>query len=237
MMKKLLYLFLLPLCLFHGSCTMVVKTLAKSVAKSYDDQKNMNLSSLVLKDKDGASKTFGNLFAGKTVYMYVWKLNPLFPPADKDSMYVALKKRFVKYDDVVFINLYNGNVAGDWQQALDQKNKGVRSYQLADDDANKEFRDLMGPSTSPQIIGKDGAWLSLKGPKPSDKLTVDYVLYQARTGVNGTKSAKKLISGINSNVHFKDPKLVAWYEQHFGKQPPAGKLSASISGEHSNVGL
>jgi len=236
-MKKLLYLFLLPVCLFHGSCTMVVKSLAKSVAKNYDDHKDMNLSGLVLRDKDGATQTFGDLFAGKTVYMYVWKLTPILPPADKDSMYVALKRRFIKYDDVVFINLYNGNVGGDWQQVLEQKNKGVRSYQLADNEVNKEFRDLMGPSTSPQIIGKDGTVLSFQGPKPADKLTVDYVLYQARSGVNGTKSAKKLISGINSNVRFKDPKLVTWYELHYGKKPPVGKLSGSISGSHSNVGL
>jgi len=236
-MRKLLYLFLLPLCLSHTSCTMVVKSLAKSVAKNYDNHKDMNLSNLVLKDKDGTTQTFGKLFAGKTVYMYVWKLNQLLPPADKDSMFVALKKRFIKYNDVVFINLYNGNVAGDWQQVLDQKNKGVRSYQLADNDVNEEFRDLMGPSTSPQIIGKDGTLLSFQGPKPTDKLVVDYVLYQARTGVNGTKSAKKLISGINSNVRFKDPKLIEWYEMHFGKMPPAGKLSGSISGNNSNVGL
>jgi hypothetical protein len=235
-MKRLLYLLILPLYLCNTSCTMVVKGLAKSVAKNYDDHTDMNLSGLVLKDKQGVTQTFGKLFAGKTVYMYVWKLNPLLPPADKDSLYVALKRRFVKYDDVVFINLYNGSVKDDWQMVLDQPNKGVRSYQLADDNANAAFRELMGPSTSPQIIGKDGRMLSYLGPKPSDKLIVDYVLYEARSGVDGTKSAKELVKGINSDLHFKDPKLTEWYELHFGK-PPVGKLSGSISGNKSNIGL
>jgi len=235
-MKKLLYLLILPLYLCNTSCTMVVKSLAKSVAKNYDDHTDMNLSGLVLKDKQGVTQTFGKLFAGKTVYMYVWKLNPLLPPADKDSLYVALKRRFVKYDDVVFINVYNGNVKEDWQTALDQPNKGVRSYQLADETVNQEFRDLLGPSTSPQIIGKDGTLLSFQGPKPTDKLVVDYVLYEARSGVNGTKSAKQIIKGINSDLHFKDSKLTKWHELHFGK-PPVGKLSGSISSTKGNISL
>jgi len=215
---------------------MMVKSLSKSLANNYDDQIERNVSSLVLKDKNGKEETMASLFSGKTVYMYVWKHSPLFPPGDTDSAYTALKRRFVKYDDVVFINVYNDNNEADWKELLKKKNKGVMSYQLSENAANDSFRELMGASTSPQIIGKDGTILSFLGPRPTDKLLVDYALDQARTGQNGTKSAKKLIKGINSKVHFKDPKLTEWYEKHYGKKPE-GKLSVSISGTKGNVGL
>lgn len=235
-MRKLLYLLLLPLSMLNSSCTMMVKSLSKSVAKNFDEQIDRNISGLILKDKDGKSQTFGSLFAGKTVYLYVWKSNILLPPGDKDSAYVSLKRRFYKYEDVVFINLYNGDTAEDWQQVLASKNKGVKSYQLSADAVNQDFKDLMGPSTSPQIIGKDGFILSFKSPKPTDKLLVDYALYKARSGQNGTVSANQLIKGINSDLHFKDKKLTEWYELHFGKKPE-GKLAVSISGTSSNVSL
>lgn len=233
-MKKLLYLLLLTSSMLNYSCTMMVKGLSKSIAKHYDEHTDMNVSNLVLADKDGKEQTFSSLFAGKTVYMYVWKHNELLPLSDSDSSYTALKRRFLKYNDVVFINLYDGNVPEDWQKALALKNKGVRSYQLSASPANDDFKNLMGPSTSPQIIGKDGAILSFQGPKPKDKILVDYVLYQAREGQNGTKSAKQMIKGINSDLHFKDQKLTDWYEKHYGKKPE-GKLAVGISSANSNV--
>lgn len=235
-MKKLLFLLLLPLLLFNSSCTMVIKKVSNSIAKNYDDQKDLNLSDLMLTGKDGKTQSFGTLFQGKTVYLYVWKNGLLLPPADADSAYVNLKKRFVKYDDVVFINLYNGDNAEDWNKLLALPNKGVRSYQLSAAAVNQEFKDLMGPSTAPQIIGKDGRVLSFKGPNPTDKLVVDYVLYEARKGQDGTKSAKYLIKNINSNLRFKKQELRDWYEKHFGKKPE-GKLSARISSPNGQVGL
>ncbi len=236
MMRKLLYVLLLPLCMLNSSCTMMVKGLSKSIAKKYDDQKDRNISDLVLSGKEGKSQTFASLFAGKTVYLYVWKLDSSLPPGDADSAYFSLKQRFMKYEDVVFVNLYSGDQSEDWKKIINLKNKGVRSYQLTDDAVNKDFKDLMGSSVSPQIISKEGVILSFRGPKPTDKLLVDYALYQARTGQTGTKSAKQLIKGINSDLHFKEPKLTDWYERHYGKKQ-AGKLAVSISSSENQVSL
>lgn len=234
-MKKLLYLLILPLYLSNSSCTMVVKSLSKSISKNYDDQKERNISGLVLTDEAGKSQTFASLFAGKAVYLYGWKSGILLPPGDKDSAYVSLKRRFVKYDDVVFVNLYNGDKAEDLKKVLELKNRGVKSYQLSADAANQDYRDLMGISTSPQIIGKDGTLLSFQGPMPSDKIFVDYALYQARNGQDGTKSSNQLIKGINSKLHFKNRKLADWYELHYGKKP--GKLAVSISNSGNRVSM
>jgi len=235
MMKKLLYVLLLCFCLFNSSCTMVVKSLSKSIAKNYDDQTERNISGLVLTDEAGKSQTFASLFAGKTVYLYGWKSGLLLPPGDKDSAYVSLKRRFIKYDDVVFINLYNGEKPEDWKKVLELKNKGVKSYQLAADAENQDYRDLMGISTSPQIIGKNGTILSFQGPMPTDKIFVDYTLYQARNGQDGTASSTQMIKGINSKLHFKNRKLADWYQLHYGKKP--GKLAVSISNSGSRVSL
>lgn len=234
-MRKLLLLLICPL-LMLSSCTMVIKGISKKVANNYDDQKDLNLSQLTLLDKNGKSASFGSLFNGKTVYMYVWKLGTLNPPADKDSAYVNLKRRFAKYKDVAFINVYTGDQTEEWKNILAVQNKDVQSYQLSAEQVNQDFKELMGPSTSPQIVGTDGQVLSFKGPKPTDKLVVDYVLYQARAGQDGTKSAKQLIKGINSNLRFKDKRLTTWYTDFYGKKPE-GKLSATISSSSSQVGL
>jgi hypothetical protein len=235
-MKKLSLFLILPLLIFGSSCTMVIKSISKKVAANYDDQTDVNISGLMLTAKDGKTATYGSLFNGKTVYMYVWKLGPLTPPADADSAYVRLKKRFDRYDDVVFINLYSGDKTEDWNTIQSVQNRKVKSYRLTADAINQEFKDLMGPTTSPQIIGSDGKILSFKGPKPTDKLVVDYVLYQARSGQDGTVSSKQLIKGINSKLHFKDKRLTTWYTDFYGKKP-TGKLSATLSSNGSQVGL
>jgi hypothetical protein len=235
-MKKLSLFLILPLLIFVTSCTMVIKSISKKVANDFDDHTDLNVSGLMLTGKDGKTESFGTLFNGKTVYMYVWKLGPLTPPADADSAYVRLKKRFNKYNDVVFINLYNGDKTEDWNTLQSVQNKNVKSYRLTADAVNQEFKDLMGPTTSPQIVGSDGKILSFKGPKPTDKLVVDYVLYQARSGQDGTISSKQLIKGINSKLHFKDKRLTTWYTDFYGKKPE-GKLSATISSSGSQVGL
>jgi len=69
------------------------------------------------------------------------------------------------------------------------------------------------------IIGKDGTVLGFRGPKPTDDLLVDYVLYESRKGVPAEKSAKSLIRGINSNSRFKNRKFWEWYLHHFNKEP------------------
>ncbi|MNR05271.1 hypothetical protein D3C85_1212890 [compost metagenome] len=81
---------------------------------------------------------------------------------------------------------------------------------------------------APFIIGKDGAILAYKGPKPDDKIIVDYVICQAMKGEDGTKSAKRFIRGVNGNSQFKSDKLIEWYTGHYGKAP-ANKLPMSLS--------
>jgi hypothetical protein len=233
MKRRLLYVLLFPL-LLHSSCTMMVKGLAKSVAGNYDNQTAVNVADLNLKDENGNSAPFRQLFPEKTVYMYVWEHKELLPPGDENPAYVALKNRFAKYDDVVFINLYTGNTENDWQQIIKLKNNGVKAYRLSPDAVNNAFRALVNASTSPQIIGKDGRILGYKGPKPTDKLVIDYALFQARQGQNATASTKTLIKGINSERHFKDRHLEDWYENHFGKKAE-GKLSVTISSADSNL--
>gem|GEM_PF-1175286 len=233
MKRRILYVLLFPLIL-HSSCTMMVKGLAKSVANSYDNQTAFYVSDLELQDKNGGKTSFRQLFPGKTVYMYVWEHSQLLPPGDADKDYAELKNRFAKYDDVIFINLYTGNTESDWQQVLQLKNTGVTAYRLSDKEVNEAFRALLKSSTSPQIIGKDGSILGFKGPKPTDKLLIDYALYQAREDRNATASAKTLIKGINSERHFKDKNLADWYEKHFGKKAE-GKLSVTISNGDNNI--
>ncbi|QNK62401.1 hypothetical protein H7F33_17950 [Pedobacter sp. PAMC26386] len=212
---------------------MVVKGLAKAVAKSYDDHSNMNLSPLVLTDTNGKSSTLSSLFAGKTVYMYIWKQPQNLPPGEDNMDYRNLKKRFAKYSDVVFINVYTGSTEQDWKQILKLKNPEVSAYHLSSVPVNNAFSTLMQNSTSPQILGKDGKLLGFKGPKPTDKIVVDYALYQARNGTDATTATKTLIKGIDSKSQFKNKKLADWYETHYG-QKPSEKLNISISNSENN---
>lgn len=232
-MKKLIYLLLIPFVLLNSSCTMMIKSMGKSIAKRYDDHTDLNISTLEIKDGKGNNTTFGHAYAGKTVYLYVWKHKLLLPPGDQEPAYAELKARFARYKDVVFVDIYTGNTEEDWQQVLALKNTGVAAYRLGTAEANTEFQTLTAGMTAPMIIGKDGHILGFEGPKPTDKLLVDYALFQAREGKDATQSAKEMIKGINSKMYFKDKKLAAWYELHYGKKP--GKLNAAISSPSSRI--
>ncbi|HWW43165.1 hypothetical protein [Pedobacter sp.] len=225
-MKQFYYLLLLPILLFNSSCTMIIKGLGKSVANHYDDHKDLNLSKLSLLDGAGHQETLGKSFYGKTVYLYVW--NQDVPPDDQNSDYKALKQRFQKYNDVVFINVYTGTDENKWKKVQDLKNEKVKAYRLVTTSENNTFRNLTDSVARPQIIGKDGTLLGFRGPTPADHLIVDYALYQARDGIDATQATKTLIRGINSKVKFKNQDLLLWYEDHFGKKPDE-KLNISIS--------
>lgn len=225
-MKQFHYLLLLPLLLFNSSCTMIIKGIGKSVARHYDDHKDLNLSKLSLLDGAGHAETLEASFSGKTVYMYVWSRD--LPPDDRNTDYKALKQRFQKYNDVVFINVYTGTDENKWKKVQDLKNEQVKAYRLTAAPENDDFRNLADTVTRPQIIGKDGTLLGFRGPTPADHLVVDYALFQARSGTDATKSTKTLIRGINSKVKFKNQDLLLWYEDHFGKKPDE-KLNISIS--------
>ncbi|RYF14837.1 MAG: hypothetical protein EOO42_17530 [Flavobacteriales bacterium] len=214
-MKKIIYLFILPLCLVASSCTMMVKGIAKLVVKDYNDYTDTNIANLQFADAKGNSQTFGNLHKGKTVYLYVWDAKKL--SSDQEQSYKLLKERFAKYPDVAFANLYLGT------------DTSSNAYKLVSSNSSQDFRNILKVSEpAPFIIGKDGAILAYKAPKPNDKLVVDYVLFQARSGENGTKAAKRLIRGVNRNEQFKSDQLVDWYTNHFGKAP-GEKLSISLS--------
>jgi hypothetical protein len=184
------------------------------------------LSKLSLLDGAGHQETLGKSFSGKTVYLYVWSQD--LPPDDRNLDYKALKQRFQKYNDVIFINLYTGNDENKWKKVQDLKNEQVKAYRLTAAPQNDTFRNLTDSVTRPQIIGKDGALLGFRGPNPADHLVIDYALYQARNGIDATQSTKTLIRGINSKVKFKDQDLLLWYEDHFDKKPDE-KLNISIS--------
>lgn len=214
-MKKIIYLFIIPLCVFTSSCTMMVKGIAKLVVKDYNDYTHTNVSNIQLVDAKGTTQTFGDLYNGKTVYLYVWDSKQL--TAEQEQSFQSLKQRFAKYPDVVFANLYLGS------DTVANANK------LVNNASSNEFKEIVKINDpAPFIIGKDGSILAYKGPKPNDKIVVDYVLYQARTGENGTKSAKRLIRGVDRNEQFKSDQLVDWYTNHFGKVP-GDKLSFSLS--------
>ncbi len=216
MMKKIPYFLILPLALSFSSCTMMVKGIAKLVVKDYNDYTDTNISNVQLVDAKGKTQSFKGAFAGKTVYLYLWK-NKTDQSFELDENYLALQKRFAKYPDVVFAHLYIGN------------DTVSNAYTLGRN-ANKEvLLDLLSPSeTAPFIIGKDGSILSYKGPKPGDHTVVDYVLFEARNGLNGTKAAKKLIRSVNSNKRFKTQAMRDWYTNHFNKVPD-GSVNFSIS--------
>lgn len=234
-MKKLLYLLILPVVLMNSSCSMMIKGIGKKIANHYDDQKTTNISALSLVDKSGKEQKFADAFAGKVVYLYVWKHTPLLAPGDENKDYTALKKRFTKYDDVVFINVYTGDKPEEWQQMLDKKIEGVKSYKLSDKPENESFKNLMGSSTSPHIIGKDGLILGYNGPYPTDKTIVDYALFHARSGQDATKSAKNFMKSLNSDFRFKNKDTEAWFINQFGKKPE-GKVPFSISSNNSSMG-
>lgn len=233
-MKKLLYLLILPLILLNSSCSMVIKGFGKTLANRYDDQKKTNISDLSLTDKNGKTQKFGELFAGKVVYLYVWKHSELLAPGDENKTYEALKQRFAKYDDVVFINVYTGDKDTDWKLMLDKKNDGVKSYKLSDKPENESFRNLMESSTSAQIIGKDGFILGFKGPSPEDRTIVDYALFHARSGQDAAQSTKNFIKSINSDYRFKNKDTEAWYINQFGKKPE-GKVPFTLSSSGSRL--
>ena len=214
-MKKFTYLFILPLCIMASSCTMMVKGIAKLVVKDYNDFTNTHITNIQLVDEAGNNQSFGNLYNGKTVYLYIWDSKRLSAEQEKDL--ILLKQRFAKYPDVVFSNLYIGT------------DTVSNAYKLGDDASSAQFRNILKINDpAPFIIGKDGSILSYKGPKPNDKILVDYVLYEARNGENGTKAAKQLIKGVDKHEKFKTAKLRDWYTNHFGKNPD-DKLSFSLS--------
>lgn len=233
-MKKLLYLLILPLALMNSSCSMMVKGLSKTVANKYDDHKDVSISDLLLTDKDGKEQKLSALYAGKVVYLYVWKHIPLLPPGDENEDYNGLKTRFAKYNDVVFINVYTGEKDSEWQEALVLKNKGVTAYKLSAKPENDEFKTLVGSASAAQLIGKDGRILGFNGPNPSNSVIVDYALDKARTGEDATKSSKTLIKGLNSDYNFKKPELTEWYTKHFGKKPD-GKVAFRITSSSTSI--
>lgn len=217
-MKKSTYLVILAFCAFASSCTMMVKGFAKLLVKDYNDYTSTHISDIQIVDSNGKNRTFGDLYKDKTVYLYVWENKKL--SAQQEKSYQLLKERFAKYPDVVFTNLYTGT------------DTSLNTNRLGDNASSAEFRKILKiDEPAPFIIGKDGAILVYKGPKPDDKIIVDYVICQAIKGEDGTKSAKRFIRGINGNSQFKSPKLVEWYTGHFGKAP-AGKLSMSLSSTH-----
>lgn len=215
MMKRYTYLFILPLCLMASSCTMMVKGIAKLVVKDYNDYTNTNISNIQLLDKEGSTQLFNSLYGGKTVYLYIWDNKRL--AKDQEKSYRLLQERFGKYPDVAFANVYIGS------------DTASNALKLTDNASTTAFREILKINNpAPFIIGKNGNILAYKGPKPNDKILVDYVLYQARNGVNGTKAAKQLIRGVNKHEKFKTVELRDWYTAHFGKSPDE-KLNFSIS--------
>jgi len=214
-MKKSIYLFILALCVFTSSCTMMVKGFAKLLVKNYNDYTSTHISDIQIADPNGKSQSFANLYGGKTVYLYVEEKKKL--SAQQEKSFKLLKERFAKYPDVVFAKLSVGS------------DTASNTNKLVDDASSAEFRKIMKINDPAAfIIGKDGAILAYKGPRPDDNILVDYVLSQAMKGEDGTKSAKRFIRGINGNSQFKSDKLIEWYTAHFGKAP-GNKLSMSLS--------
>ncbi|WP_175633349.1 hypothetical protein [Pedobacter ghigonis] len=214
-MKKSTYLLILALCVFTSSCTMMVKGFAKLLVKDYNDYTSTHISDIQIVNQNGKSETFGNLYPQKTVYLYVWGNKKLSEQQEKS--YLLLKERFAKYPDVVFATLFVGS------------DTTLNTNRLVNNASSAEFREILKlGDPAPFIIGKDGAILAYKGPKPDDKIIVDYVICQAMKGEDGTKSAKRFIRGVNGNSQFKSDKLIEWYTGHYGKAP-ANKLPMSLS--------
>lgn len=193
----------------------MVKGFAKLLVKDYNDYTSTHISDIQIVNQNGKSETFGNLYPQKTVYLYVWGNKKLSEQQEKS--YLLLKERFAKYPDVVFATLYVGS------------DTTLNTNRLVNNASSAEFREILKlGDPAPFIIGKDGAILAYKGPKPDDKIIVDYVICQAMKGEDGTKSAKRFIRGVNGNSQFKSDKLIEWYTGHYGKAP-ANKLPMSLS--------
>ncbi|WP_316821672.1 hypothetical protein [Pedobacter gandavensis] len=225
-MKKLLYLLLLTTSISQSSCTMMIKGIAKKMVNKYDDHIDMNVSNFQLLDKNGKTHLFADLFAGKTVYLYTWADTSNRPAQNQN--YKDLKTRFSHYPDVVFADLYIGSDEKTWLD-FEKKYSSSNSYYLLENEICNSFLNaLEGSTLVPFIIGKDGKILSFKGPKPQDKIVVDYILFEARSGTDGAISGKKLIKSVNSAQKFKTEELNDWYKKHF-KVNEIDKLSFGIS--------
>ncbi len=224
-MKKLI-LLLFPILLMQQSCVVVIKGLARSVTDDYDDQGNKNVSAIQLESVSGGTESFSQRFAGKTVYALVYNSPLQEPPSTNAADYKALKERFKPYDDVVFIQVYNGSNDQYWSTFSAKKAGNAEFYRL------KSFNTLpwsdIGDTPQALIVGQDGRVLGFKGPKPNDKILVDYVLCEARNGVNASTSARALIRDVNRYEHFKSEEMRSWYSAHFKKSPK--DMSFSISG-------
>lgn len=226
-MKKLFYASLILFSLSQSSCTMIIKGLAKTVVKKYNNHTEINVSNFQLADQEGKQHTFASLYEGKTVYFYVWKSLSERPPGEKNKDYSELKNRFAKYPDVIFADFFIGTDQEAW--AADYKKSPEKnSYFFVQDETSKKFLTALSKSTMvPFIVGKDGKLLAFKGPKPSDHTLVDYVLYEARSGVDGTTAGKTLIRNVNKEEKFKTQTLKDWYSNHFNRNPD--KVNFSIS--------
>ena len=212
-------IFFLCLCLITGSCTLVLKSMARSIVKDYDNYTDVNLSNIQLNDHSGKQRSFKEMFKGKVVYLYVSKDPEHSTKNDKDKKYSALKQRFKQYPDVIFATISVCNNTTD----------STAFYRLICDSSSAEFRSILIQVTdkAPFIIGKNGKILAFKGPKPNDDLLVDYVLFEARKGIDGTTSARKLIKGVNKKARFKSRELREWYTKHFNKSPDSLDFSFS----------
>lgn len=210
-------LILLIAFLCPSSCTIAVKSLARLAVKDYGDYSDVSVSDIQVIN-DSKQTPFGQLFPGKVVYLTVWRGKINETPYHNNPKYSALVQRFSKYPDVAFANLLicDCNDTTSSGLRLAGKTPAVFSPMNTSSAEGTSF-----------IIGKDGTVLGFRGPKPTDDLLVDYVLFESRKGVPAEKSAKRLIRGINSNSRFKKRELREWYAHHFNKEPL--NLSFSVS--------
>ncbi|WP_129717942.1 hypothetical protein [Pedobacter sp. SYP-B3415] len=225
MKKLILILLLLPAILLQQSCIVMVKSLAKGIVNDYDDYADTNISSQTLLGADGRTATINQSFSGKTVYAVVYS-SPLNHPHPGDSTrYAEMQNRFKPYKDVQFISVYNGDNEQYWREFSKKNRGGHEAYRLTDRDA-EPWKGL-GNVPHVLIIGADGTILGYKAPNTNSKVLADYVLYQARSGKDATRSSKEVIKEINESGRFKSEQMKSWYTAHF--KEPADNVSLSFS--------
>jgi len=223
-MKKLTLSLLAAAIFLQSSCVPMLKTATKLGVRKYDDLKEVNVSDYALKDADGKTYRYSELFKGQTVYLYTWFNANQLPPTEEKSNYAALKQRFEIYPDVAFAYLFTGPSTSEFND-FSKKHPEAKSFMLVKNDQTKAFLPSENIHSKAQIIGKDGTVLGYNGPGENDNFLVDYALMKARDGQDAKKSAHRLIKSVNRDG-VDSEELKTFYAKHFHK--PADSTNFSI---------
>lgn len=197
------------------------KALARKIAENYKvSDEESNLSDLVLIDQNGKKNSFYQLFSGKVVYVAFVDNYSGFNADDSDML--SLKERFKYNSDIKFIKIYLKGIQGN-RKGVNQ----IPSYKLEKSGTAKLIQKQFSSIENYMVVDQKNRVLCINGPKPKDRILVDYVLYRTTKSEQGYLAALHLINGIGKDK-FIDKDYSDWYQMHFHERF-TGTLSFTIT--------